>query len=106
MRGQPTSLIFLRLDVVSDDNREHDGDNGKDNEYDDEADPPLFSCSAGRVNGLVRVDNSGVRTLSTLECRGMHCIPCFQVLFDICRGRFYVVDHVILLLYHDTHLKK
>lgn len=36
----------------------------------------------------------------------MRSIPCFQVFFDIRRGRFYVVYHVTLLLYHDAHLQQ
>ena len=36
----------------------------------------------------------------------MRSIPCFHVFFDIRRGRFYIVYHVTLLLYHDAHLHK
>jgi hypothetical protein len=55
--GQSTCLFIV---VVSNNNRENDGDDGKDDECEEEADPPLFSCGTSRDNGLARVASSGV----------------------------------------------
>lgn len=52
------SGLFL-LQVVGNDNRENDGDDSKDDERKEEADPPLLPCGAGRDNGFIRVTNSG-----------------------------------------------
>ena len=58
MRNGRATCLLLR--VVSNNNRDNDGDDGKDDECKNEADPSLFSCGASRDNGLVRVASSGV----------------------------------------------
>ena len=101
-RRRATGLLF----VAGENNCENDGDDGKDEDYEEEADPPLFSGGASRDNSLVCVDNSGRQTLEIVERSGMCSIPCLHVFFDIPRGRFYVVYDFALLFYHDAHLHK